>query len=107
VGVDAVRTGIGAGRLIPLVYGICPGYSLCIGLINRFSVYEPLIIKTLQAHGAHLSTIPASGAFVHIDISGALVQRHLKIAGFTAYLFNLRYGVKLYIDVPADLDQFR
>ena len=30
-----------------------------------------------------------------------------KIAGFTAYLFNFRQGVKLYIDVPADLDQFR
>ena len=107
VGIDGIGAGIGAGRLIPFVYGICSGYGLCVGLVNRFSVDEALIVKTFKAHRTHLGTVPACGTFVHIDISCALVQRNLKIAGFTGYLANFRYGVKLYIDVPADLDQFR
>jgi hypothetical protein len=107
MGIDSVGTGIGAGRLIPFVYGICAGYGLCVGLVNRFSVNETLIVKTFQVHRTHLGTIPASGTFVDIDISCALVQRNFKIAGFTGNFFNFRYGVKLYIDVPADLDQFR
>jgi hypothetical protein len=98
---------MGAGRLIPFVDGICAGYGLRVGLVNRFSVYETLIVKTFKAHRTHLGTVPASGTFVHIDIPCALVQRHLKITGFTGYLANFGYGVKLYIDVPADLDQFR
>jgi hypothetical protein len=107
VGIDSVGTGIGTGRLISFVYGICAGYGLCVGLVNRFSVYETLIVKTFKAHRTHLGTVPACGTFVHIDISCALVQRHLKVAGFTGYLVNSGYGVKLYVDVPADLDQFR
>jgi hypothetical protein len=54
-----------------------------------------------------LGTIPASGTFVDIDISCALVQRNLEVTRFTGNLVDFRYGVKLYIDVPADLDQFR
>ena len=107
MGIDSVGTGIGAGRLIPFVDGISAGYGLGVGLVSRFLVYEPLIIKTLKAHRTHVCTIPACGTFVDIDISGALVQRNCKITGFTGYLFDVRYGVKLYIDVPADLDQFR
>jgi hypothetical protein len=107
MGIDSVRAGIGAGRFIPFIYGICSGYGLCIRLVNRFSVNETLIVKTFKAHRTHLSAVPACGTFVHIDISRTLVQLNLKITGFTAYLTNLRYGVKLYIDVPADLDQFR
>jgi hypothetical protein len=107
MGIDSVGTGIGAGRLISFVDGISAGYGLRVGLVNRFSVYEALIIKTFKAHRTHLCTVPACGTFIHIDISCAIVQRNLKITGFTGYLVNFRYGVKLYIDVPADLDQFR
>jgi hypothetical protein len=107
MGIDSIRARIGTGRSISFVYGICAGYGLCVGLVNRFSVDETLIVKTFKAYRTHLGTVPACGTFVHIDISRALVQRNLKIAGFTGNLFNFRYGVKLYIDVPADLDQFR
>jgi len=107
MGIDSIRAGIGAGRLIPFVYGIRSGYGLCVGLVNRFPVNETLIVKTFKAYRTHLGTVPACGTFVHIDISRALIQCNLKITGFTGNLFNFRYGVKLYIDVPADLDQFR
>ena len=107
MGVDAVGAGIGAGRTIPFVYGIRSGYSLCVWLINRLSVLESLIVKAWETHRANLGTIPASGALVNIDIPCAFVQRDLEIAGFPGNLFYLGYGVKLYIDVPADLDQFR
>jgi len=107
VGIDSVGAGIGTGRLISFVYDICPGYGLCVGLVNRFSVDETLIVKAFKAYRTHLGTVPACGTLVHIDISRALVQLNLKIASFTGNLFNFRYGVKLYIDVPADLDQFR
>jgi hypothetical protein len=102
-----VRTGMGARRSISFVYGIGAGYGLSVRLVNRFPVNETLFVKTFKAHRTHLGTVPASGTFVHIDISCALVQRNLKITDFTGNLVNFRYGVKLYIDVPADLDQFR
>jgi hypothetical protein len=107
MGIDAVGTGIGTGGLIPFVYGICTGYGLCVRLVNRFSFNETLVVKTFKAHRTHLGTVPAGGTFIHIDISRALVQRYLKISILAGYLVNFRYGVKLYINVPADLDQFR
>ena len=90
MGIDSVGAGIGAGRFIPFVYGICSGYGLCIGFVNRFSVNETLFVKTFKAHRTHLGTVPACGTFVHIDIPCALVQLNLKITDFTAYLSNFR-----------------
>jgi hypothetical protein len=101
-----VRTGMGTGRRISFIYGIGSGNGLCIRLINRFPVDEPLIVKTGKTDRANFGTISAPRTFVRIDISRTFVQGDLKIAGFAGYFFNLGDGVELYVNVPADLDQF-
>jgi hypothetical protein len=106
VGVDAVRTGICTWRRIPFVYGICPRYGLCVGFINSFPVYEALIVETRKTGRANFGTVSTSRTFVKIDVSRTFIQGNFKIAGLAGYFFDFRYGVKLYVDVPADLDQF-
>jgi len=101
-----VRTGMGARRRISFVYGIGSGYGLCVRLINRFPVDEALIVETGKTDRANFGTISAPCTFVKIDISRTSVQGDLKIADFAGYFFNLGCGVKLYVNVPADLDQF-
>jgi len=106
VSIYMVRTGMGARRRISFVYGIGSGYGLCIRLINRFPFYEALIVEIGETDRANFGAISAPCTFVKIDISCTSVQGDLKIAGFAGNFFNLGYGVKLYINVPADLDQF-
>jgi len=101
-----VRTGMGTGGSISFVYGIGSGYGLSIRLIHRFSVDEALIVKTGKTDGANFGTISAPRTFVKIDISRTFVQGDLKITGFAGYFLNLGDGVELYVNVPADLDQF-
>jgi len=101
-----VRAGMGARRRISFVYGIGSRYGLCVRLINRFPVDEALIVETGKTDRANSGTISTPCTFVWIDISRTFVQGDLKIAGFAGYFFNLGDGVKLYVNVPADLDQF-
>ena len=107
MGVDAVRAGMGAGRLIPFVDGIRTGHRLGVRLVDRLAVSKSLIEQAFEPDRTHLGAIPARCTFVDIDISRTLVERNLKVAGVAGDLFNLGQGMKLYIDVPADLDQFR
>jgi len=97
---------MGARRKVSFVYGIGSGYGLSIRLINRFPVYEALIVETGKTDRANFGTISAPRTFVKIDISRPSIQGDLKIAGFAGYFFNLGYGVELYVYMPADLDQF-
>jgi hypothetical protein len=93
--------------MIPFIYGIGSGYGLCVRLINRFPVYEALIVETIKTDRTNFGAISAPRTLIKIDISRTFVQGDLKISGFAGYLLNLGYGVKLYVNVPADLDQFR
>ena len=97
---------MGAGRRISFVNGIGAGYGLCVRLVNSVPIDETLVVETGKTHRANFGTISASRTFVQIDISRTSVQGNLKITGFAGYIFDLCDGVKLYIDVPADLDQF-
>jgi len=101
-----IRTGMGARRRVFFVYGIGSGYGLRVRLINRFPVDEALIVETGKTDRANFGTISTPRTFVRIDISRTFVQGDLKIAGFAGYFFNLGDGVELYVNVPADLDQF-
>jgi hypothetical protein len=89
MGIDSVGTGMDAGRWIPFVYGIGPGYRLGIGPVSRFSVCQTLFIKIFKAHRTHLGAITAPGTLVDIDIACALVQPNLEMPVFSGYLVNL------------------
>jgi hypothetical protein len=101
-----VRAGMGARRSISFVDGIGSGYGLCVRLINRFPVDETLIVTAGKTDRANFGTISTPRTFVKIDVSRTFVQGDLKITGFAGYFFNLGDGMKLYVDVTADLDQF-
>jgi hypothetical protein len=72
VGINAVRTGIGAGRTIQFVYRIRPGYRLGVQFINGFSAAETFIVEIGKTDRANLGTITASGALFKINVAGGL-----------------------------------
>jgi len=89
VGIDVVRASIGAGRLIPFVYGIRSWYGLRVRFISSLPITKTLIKKTWKTDRTNLGTVTASRAFTNVYISGNFIQCYLKIARFSGNLFNL------------------
>jgi hypothetical protein len=50
---------------------------------------------------------PASGAEIHIDAACSFFDLHLEISRGALHGFQIRIGDKFYVQMPADLDQFR
>jgi len=73
LGINVVRTGIGAWSLIELIYGISSRYRLCVQFINSFPVTETFIVETWKTDRANFGTITASSAFAKIYISGNFI----------------------------------
>jgi hypothetical protein len=73
VGINVVRTSIGARRTIQFVYGISSRYRLCVQFINSFPVTKTLIVETWKTDRANFGTIIASSAFAKINISGIFI----------------------------------
>jgi hypothetical protein len=52
-------------------------------------------------------TAPASGAEIPIDAACSFFDLHLEISRAALHGFQIRIGDKFYVQMPADLDQFR
>jgi hypothetical protein len=55
---------------------------------------------------AVLDTAAASGTQIHVDTARTLFYRHLEIPRRPLNGLKVRIGDQLYVEVPADLDQF-
>ena len=71
-----------------------------------FSLSEPLVVFIIDLSGALLRAQPAGNTLVDIHITRVLGNRDLKVTLLPFNALNIGKGYQLYVDVPADLDQF-
>jgi hypothetical protein len=56
---------------------------------------------------AVFNTTPTSGTQLHIDTACSFFDLYLEISRAALHGFQIRIGDKFYVQMPADLDQFR
>jgi hypothetical protein len=89
------------------INGVLQGYCLGVLYIDGLSFVEVLVIGILHLSGTLLSAQAAGNALVHIHVSGGLPQGYGEVTLFSLDPDELGEGEQLYVDMPADLDQFR
>jgi hypothetical protein len=107
-------TDLGAGAAFVLqefqadgrVNGIFQGDGLGIRHIDGLSLVQTLIIFIIGFARAFFGAFPAGNAFIHVHIPGGFFNGDGEITRITLDLLDGGKGVKLYVQVPADLDQF-
>jgi hypothetical protein len=107
-------TDLGAGAAFVLqefqadgrVNGIFQGDGLGIRHIDGLSLVQTLIIFIIGFARAFLGAFPTGNAFVHVHVPRCFFNGDGKITRLTLDLLDGGKGVKLYVQVPADLDQF-
>ena len=100
------RTGGFARRSPAFTDGKSAGHSLWILLVGRPSFGKALIVLIFYLDRADLGAFPAARALGKIYISRFLQDPGLEIALFSFQFKEFRCGQKLYVQMPADLDQF-
>ena len=86
--------------------GVFQRYGLGIGNVDGFSLGQSLVVFVRLFCRAFLGTGTAGDALFHVDVSGLSGHRYVKIALLTFDIRHFGKGMKLNVDVPADLDQF-
>jgi len=107
-------TDLGAGAAFILqefqadgrVNGIFQGDSLGVRHIDGLSLIQALIIFIIGFARTFLGAFPAGNAFVHVHVPRRFFNGDGKITRLTLNFLDGGKGVKLYVQVPADLDQF-
>jgi hypothetical protein len=64
-------------------------------------------INCLISNRTVFHTAPTSSAEIHIDAASPFFDLHLKISRRALHRLQIRIGDKFYVQMPADLDQFR
>jgi hypothetical protein len=88
------------------VNGVFQGNGLWILHIGRFAGVQSLIKGIFHLSRTFLGANPTRNTLIHINVAWELPQRYRKTSRFPLQIFYLRQGMKLNIQVPADLDQF-
>jgi hypothetical protein len=95
-----------AGSGISLANGEPARDGLGILFVGGFMEGQSFIVSVQKIHGTDLRAFAASRAFGQIDKTGGLSQGGGKITGLAADIKQFRIREDLYVQVPADLDQF-
>ncbi len=56
---------------------------------------------------AVFNTRTTTGAQIHIDAARPFSDFYFKVSWFTFHFFKIRIGDQFYVQMPADLDQYR
>jgi len=102
-----VRAGIGTGGAIALVYHVSPWDGLSVRFIGGLAGADTLVELAGHSHRANLGAITATGTFIQVNIAGLFPHSDLEAAHLPGYALQLCQGKKFYVEMPADLDQFR
>jgi len=104
---DVGRTGGFAGRYAAFGYAISAWNRLGIHLKDGFVGVQALVVLIGHLDGADLGAIAAAGAFLKIDETRIFAQfcGEVSRVSFKGEKFGARE--QFYIQMPADLDQFR
>jgi hypothetical protein len=70
------------------------------------SFSQTLVVFIIHLSGTFFRTQPAGNTLVNIYVAGVLDNRDFKIALFPFNSLDIGKGYQLYVNVPADLDQF-
>ena len=107
VSVYLVGATIGAGGAITLVYHVSPWDGLSVRFVGGHPRAQTLIELTGHGYRANLSAITTSGTFIQVNIARLFPYSDLEAAHLPGYALQLCKGKKFYVEMPADLDQFR
>jgi hypothetical protein len=100
------RTGVLAGAGASLGDKICIGDGLRIRPIDRLSLIEALVEFIGKENRTDLCTVVATGAFLHIDVTGMLPDGCLEMPGLPPQGDQFGISNDFDIEVPACLHQF-
>jgi hypothetical protein len=100
------RTGGFAGRNRAFGNAVSPGNGLFILFENRFALVEPFIMLTGGIHRTDFGAFPAGGTLGYIDKSRFFFDSGREISLFTIQFQKFGIRQQLYVQMPADLDQF-
>ena len=90
-----------------LVDDILERHGLRIGNIDGLSLHQAFVVFTVHLLGAFLVTCAAGDTFIKIDVSRVFQYIDFKPPLFPSNVYDLGKGEQLYVQMPADLDQFR
>jgi hypothetical protein len=107
MGVYLVRATIGTGGTITLVNHVSPWDGLRVGFVGGLPGTDTLIELAGHSYRANLGTITATGALVQMNIARLFPYSDLETARLPGYALQVCTGKKFYVEMPADLDQFR
>ncbi len=105
--IESGRAGQAARGLVCLLDRKGTGNGLGVALVGCLAVVESLIVLVGQGHRADLGAIAAGGAFGRVDKTGALIDGNTEIAFGSLDLLDFCARDQIYIQMPAELDQFR
>lgn len=94
-----------ARRGSALFDGKCARDRLRVSAERGAPAVEAHIVFIAALYGADLGALTATGAFQWIDIPGLPQYFHGKVAGLAVDFADLGKCQKLYVEMPADLDQ--
>jgi hypothetical protein len=104
--VQSSRTGEPAGRFIRFLNGKSAGNSLGVLLEGGPLEPQPFIIFVGQFNRTDFFALAAAGAFFDVNVPRLLTDQGLEVARIPLQFNDLAVGKKLYVQMPADLDQF-
>jgi len=88
------------------VDAILQGYSLGILNICRSALGNPGVVFVNDLFGTFLGAGTAADALDFVDVARVLNEFDIKIANRTLDILYFTEGFELYVQMPADLDQF-
>jgi hypothetical protein len=83
-----------------------PGNGLGVLFEHRFFDRKAFVVAVFQLYRADLGTFATARALGHVDISGIFMDVGGKPTRFPGEFVKFTVGDKLYVQMPADLDQF-
>ena len=99
-------TSIAAGSNPPLFNGESIGHRLRIEFVSRPSLGKPFVEEIRQDDGTDLGAVAAGRTLVRVNVTGFFINGDFEISGGSCDFFNFGTGNQIYIEMPADLDQF-
>src|SRR5208337_4519801 len=78
---------------------------LSVGLVYCFALTQPGVIFIYNGARTFLRTGSTGDTLIHVDIARVLADFYFKTPWLARDAFNLRIGVQVDVNMPADLDQ--
>jgi hypothetical protein len=104
--IQASGTGQAARSLIRLLNGKSTGDRLGVLLERGFFAGKPFVVFIGKGNGTDLGALPAAGAFGYVYVARTLTDLGLETPLFPLEFQKIAVRQKLYVQMPADLDQF-